>query len=217
MEESAIMTTDSAARGQQTRASLLEAAVQLIVEEGWGAATTRKMAERAGVRPGVVHYHFGTVTNLLVEAALDTIRRELRRVVALFDGHDTPTGLSDMLKVVGQYTADDPLTVLMSETLLAATRVERLRVEVSTLLREYRAATGQWLRAQGVEDAEATAVVLSAALDGLVLHRMLDPELRAASLTGPLLRMAGVDPTAANSPESAGVDPMAANTPESAE
>lgn len=211
------MTTDSAARGQQTRASLLEAAVQLIVEEGWGAATTRKMAERAGVRPGVVHYHFGTVTNLLVEAALDTIRRELQRVVALFDGHDAPTGLSDMLKVVGQYTADDPLTVLMSETLLAATRVERLRVEVSTLLREYREATVQWLRAQGVEDAEATAVVLSAALDGLVLHRMLDPELRAASLTGPLLRMAGVDPMAANSPESAGVDPMAPNSPESAE
>lgn len=184
------MTTDSAARGQQTRTALLDAAVQLIVEEGWGAVTTRKMAERAGVRPGVVHYHFGSVTDLLVTASLDALKRELEHMLDMFeDAHDTSAGLGDMLKTVATYSADDPLTILMSEALLAATRIEALRTELSDLLRQWRAATARWLQLQGVEDAEATATVLTAALDGLVLHCLLDPTLGMEELGGPLERL----------------------------
>lgn len=189
------MSADSAARGQQTRARLLDAAVQLIVEEGWGAATTRKIADRAQVRPGVVHYHFGSVTDLLVEASLDAVRRELDRMLVLFGESATaPGGLGGMLSAVAGYPSDDPLTVLMTEAVLAATRIERLRTELADLLGRWRTATAQWLEDQGVEDAEATATVLSAALDGLVLHYMLDPGLRSTPLAAPIMRMAGLTP-----------------------
>lgn len=186
-------TTDSATRGEQTRARLFDAAVQLIAEEGWGAVTTRKIADRAGVRPGVVHYHFATVTDLLVDAALDATRRELGRGLDLLrEAGDVSTGLQHVLRTVAEYAADEPMTALLSETLLAARRIGRLREELSALLRELRAVTAQWLRSQGrAEEPEAAAIVLLAALDGLVLHLLLDPELPTASLAGPLARLAG--------------------------
>ncbi|CAM5297789.1 TetR/AcrR family transcriptional regulator [Streptomyces aurantiogriseus] len=186
-------TTDSTTRGEQTRARLFDAAVQLIAEEGWGAVTTRKIADRAGVRAGVVHYHFATVTDLLVDAALDATRRELGRGLELLrEAEDVSTGLRHVLRAVAEYAADEPMTALLSETLLAARRIGRLREELSALLRELRAVTAQWLRSQGcAEEPEATAIVLLAALDGLMLHLLLDPDLPAASLAGPLARLAG--------------------------
>ncbi|OEV02447.1 TetR family transcriptional regulator [Streptomyces oceani] len=184
---------DSATRGQQTRDRLLDAAVQLIVEEGWGAVTTRKMAERAGVRPGVVHYHFDTVTDLLVEASLDATRRELGKALDALQQQEGPAGLEEVLHTVGSYSSDDPIAVLLSETLLAATRIEKLREQLSELMREWRAMTAGWLEAQGAPDPEATATVLGAALDGLVLHCLLDPQLRTAPLTDPLERLVGLD------------------------
>ncbi|NGO71082.1 TetR/AcrR family transcriptional regulator [Streptomyces boncukensis] len=191
------MATDSATRGAHTRTRLLDAAVQLIVEEGWGAVTTRKMADRAGVRAGVVHYHFGTVTDLLVDAALDALRRELMAALGVLrEARDASAGIADLLAVLQGYSPEDPATVLMSETLLASTRIERLRSELSGLMRELRGAMADWLRARdSVPDPEATAAVLGAALDGLVLHCLLDPELRTTSLAGPLTRLTGTEET----------------------
>ena len=42
-------------RGRDVRAHLLAAARELIGEVGWTGVSTRVVAERAGVRPGMVH------------------------------------------------------------------------------------------------------------------------------------------------------------------
>jgi AcrR family transcriptional regulator len=47
------------ARGAETRGQVIEAAVDCICEEGFGAATMNRIAERAGVTWGVMQYHFG--------------------------------------------------------------------------------------------------------------------------------------------------------------
>ena len=47
------------ARGAETRAQVIEAAVHCICEEGFGAATMNRIADRAGVTWGVMQYHFG--------------------------------------------------------------------------------------------------------------------------------------------------------------
>ena len=46
--------------------ALLDAAEQLLVEIGYAAITTRKLAERAGVNHGLVHYYFGSMDDLLL-------------------------------------------------------------------------------------------------------------------------------------------------------
>ena len=46
--------------------ALLDAAEQLLVEVGYAGITTRKLAERAGVNHGLVHYYFGSMEDLLL-------------------------------------------------------------------------------------------------------------------------------------------------------
>jgi AcrR family transcriptional regulator len=47
--------------------ALLDAAERLLVEQGYGAVTTRKVAERAGVNHGLVHYYFGSMEEVMVQ------------------------------------------------------------------------------------------------------------------------------------------------------
>jgi AcrR family transcriptional regulator len=58
-------------RAQQraaTRRALIEATADCLVEEGYAALTTRRVAERAGVAQSTLMHHFETREALLVEA-----------------------------------------------------------------------------------------------------------------------------------------------------
>ena len=57
--------TATPARIEATDA-LLDAAEQLLLEIGYSAITVRKVAERAGVNHGLVHYYFGSMEDLLL-------------------------------------------------------------------------------------------------------------------------------------------------------
>jgi AcrR family transcriptional regulator len=56
-----------AARGEATRERVLEAARDVLLERGYAQTSTRAVAERAGVGLSLVHYHFGSKQQLLVE------------------------------------------------------------------------------------------------------------------------------------------------------
>lgn len=179
----------AALRGQETRQRLLAAAVELVQETGWGAVSTRAIAQRAGVRPGVVHYHFPSVTDLLVDATVPALTGMVDEVVTLLEAaEDVPAGIDALLGTAAgyadDYAADEPASRLTAEAFLAATRVPRLRAALAETLTQARARLADWLRARGYQgDAEAVATVLAAALDGLILHRAVDPatDLAAAA------------------------------------
>jgi AcrR family transcriptional regulator len=56
-----------ALRGQATRDRIIEAARAVLIAEGHANASTRAVAEQAGVRLSLVHYHFGGKQGLLLE------------------------------------------------------------------------------------------------------------------------------------------------------
>ncbi|MVU80389.1 TetR family transcriptional regulator [Nocardia sp. ET3-3] len=183
----------AAEQGRETRARLMTAAVELLAEHGWGEVTTRSVADRAGVRPGVVHYHFPSVTDLLIDASAQAARHEYESVMTGVLALRGPDAMREMLAAIASYSSADPITIAMTEMMLAATRHERLRVELGRLVADARAVLAQWFRADGsVPDPEATATVVAALLDGLILHRLIDPGLGSVDVTGPLLRAAGL-------------------------
>ncbi len=53
----------------KTRAQLIEAAAQIVRDEGYGALTARRLAEMVGLKRQIVHYYFRTIDDLLVAAA----------------------------------------------------------------------------------------------------------------------------------------------------
>jgi AcrR family transcriptional regulator len=62
---------------QQAMDALLDAAEALLIEVGYAAVTTRKLAERAGVNHGLVHYYFGSMEEVL----LQTLERHTKRLI----------------------------------------------------------------------------------------------------------------------------------------
>jgi len=52
----------------RTRNAILDATEALMREEGYAAVTSRRIAERAGLKSQLVHYHFGTMDELFQEA-----------------------------------------------------------------------------------------------------------------------------------------------------
>jgi hypothetical protein len=78
-----------------------------------------------------------------------------------------------MVASVEQYDGTDPMSLLFVEAYLAATRDEHLREQLAALVADFRATLEDWLRIRQVPEPAATAAVLAASVDGLLLHRGL--------------------------------------------
>jgi AcrR family transcriptional regulator len=180
----------AAGRGREVRERLLGAAAELIAERGWTAVSTRTVAERAGVAPGLVHYHFTSVQALLSEAAVGVMRQAAAMFGPTLAGARTPAeAVALLVASLDEFTGSDPVSVLFVETYLAATRDPGLRDAVAGVIAEFRVELAGWLGERGVPAPEATAAVLGAAVDGLVLQRALDPTVSAETITPVLARL----------------------------
>jgi len=83
-------------RGEDTRRQLIDAAIETLKDHGYAGASARAIADRAGVNQGLVFYHFGSVTGLLL-AALDSVSAMRRaRYGAAVQGVGSPAELVDV-------------------------------------------------------------------------------------------------------------------------
>jgi AcrR family transcriptional regulator len=79
-------------RGERTRALVIEETIRCIREEGFAAASTRHIIDRAGVSWGVIQYYFGDRDGLLtavIEHANTTLTASLNQIA------DTAAEVSD--------------------------------------------------------------------------------------------------------------------------
>jgi AcrR family transcriptional regulator len=92
------------ARGDATRAQILNAARDLLRDDGYAGATTRAVADRADVRLSLVHYHFGGKGPLLAALLEEENARLLARQRALYES-DEP--LADKWRSACCYLRED--------------------------------------------------------------------------------------------------------------
>ncbi|MFI9503292.1 TetR/AcrR family transcriptional regulator [Nocardia sp. NPDC052566] len=175
----------SAVQGAATRAAIIDATVALIGEVGWGGITLRAVAARAGVRHGVVGYHFRGKDDLLGQAAAAATRQVLAQPLALArqatDIHQVVEGTVAWYSCGG---LSDPSMALLLEILRQGVRDSGLRAPIAAEIRAYRAALADLIE-NGQRRGELTArvpaadaaTVLAALLDGLLLHALFDPDL----------------------------------------
>jgi AcrR family transcriptional regulator len=91
-------------RGRATREQILDAAAEVLQAEGGAGATTRAVADAAGVRLSLVHYHFGGKGGLLAELLARENARLLERQEALFAGAGS---LADKWRTACAYLRED--------------------------------------------------------------------------------------------------------------
>jgi AcrR family transcriptional regulator len=64
---------------EATREALIEATAQIILDGGYAAATSRRVAAKAGVKPALVHYYFPSMDDLFVAVLRDKAESNLQR------------------------------------------------------------------------------------------------------------------------------------------
>jgi TetR/AcrR family transcriptional regulator, regulator of cefoperazone and chloramphenicol sensitivity len=70
---------NSPGRGEETRAALVAAALQLTGDKGFGATSTREIAAAAGVNVAMIAYHFGGKDGLRLACA-DFVGERMREI-----------------------------------------------------------------------------------------------------------------------------------------
>ena len=82
----AIATATSGPAKRSTKEALLDACEQVIIESGAASVTTRRVAGAAGVNQALVHYHFGSVDQLLDAVLHRVTERVIAQTKQAFEG-----------------------------------------------------------------------------------------------------------------------------------
>jgi AcrR family transcriptional regulator len=120
-------------RSRATRARLLEATIDCLVEHGWSGTTTTVVAARAGVSRGAQLHHYPTRT-ALVTAAVEHLT-ERRAVELRAEAAALPAGTDRLDRVVDLLAAafTGPLFVAALELWVAARTDAELRAALLPL------------------------------------------------------------------------------------
>jgi AcrR family transcriptional regulator len=92
------------ARGAATRSQILAAAREVLAADGYSGASTRAVADRAGVRLSLVHYHFGGKRGLLAAVLEYENERLLKRQQELYA---KPEPLAEKWRTACAYLRED--------------------------------------------------------------------------------------------------------------
>lgn len=183
---------------RSTPARLLSAAVEMIAREGWGAVTTRGVAERAGVQPGLVHYHFESVDALKQAAVKTALEMELDRAIGPMADRTPGEILRASAAAIQEMEHDPALSMLLIEALPPAARDAAMRDEVAELLGRFRHRLAERIRAchpQPAASPEMLAGLFAAVLDGLALHALAVTDIDVEASIEPMLTLLGPERT----------------------
>ncbi|WP_114238257.1 CerR family C-terminal domain-containing protein [Dyella sp. C9] len=118
------------ARGEEQRARLIEAALKVFGEEGYERASTRKIAQEAGVRPPALQYYFDSKEGLsracgeyIVEQAMQLLHAPLELASSLSRQAPPEAALT---------TLCDLLDALVDASLFSKATPERARFSART-------------------------------------------------------------------------------------
>lgn len=165
------------ARGERRRESLVQAGVTLLGEHGWASLTGRAVAERASAPRGLVHYHFGGQQALKRAVAAAAVADAFEPVVVVLTEHDTwASGIAAVARISQDMTASQGRVI--AELIAASIHDPEVGTILRNALEQVRGRLLPWLTDMGAPEPEGLATLITALLDGLVLHRMIDPQLR---------------------------------------
>ena len=162
-----VATTSSRRIGAQdskTRAQLIDAAEALLVEDGYAAVTSRRVAARAGLKPQLVHYYFRTMDDLFLEV----FRRSADRNLVAFE---QAIALDGSLANLWRLNADPRGTAFTIEFVALANHRKAIRAEIARDAERFRAAQveaiTEALASRGIPESQLPPIVALLVMTGL--------------------------------------------------
>ena len=97
-----------AGQSLDARQALINAARELFALEGFDGVSTKRLAERAGVNPAMIHYYFGDKAGLQNTTFLEGLESVIEKLTELSERSAEPTSLPDFFSVYMQTLAANP-------------------------------------------------------------------------------------------------------------
>ncbi|MGW0163450.1 TetR/AcrR family transcriptional regulator [Mycobacterium sp. NPDC003323] len=140
------------------RERLIAATAKLMREDGYAAATSRRVAAEAGVKQALVYYYFPTMDDLFVEVLRSGADASLASMrAALTD--------DDPLRALWAVNSDNSLSILSTEFMALANHRKVIRTELRAYAERVRdietAAVAVALRARNVDMEKYPPVAVS--------------------------------------------------------
>ena len=152
------------AADSKTRAQLLDAAEQLLFEEGYAAVTSRRVAAKAGLKPQLVHYYFRTMDDLFLEVFR-------RRAAANLTRFEQAIAADGSLRNLWRLNADPRGTAFTTEFVGLANHRKEIRSEIAHYAERFRAAQVEAMRAalarHGVSEQDLPPIVAVLLMTGV--------------------------------------------------
>ena len=127
-------------RASETRARLLDAAAEILIEEGGSALTARRVGEKADVKFQLVHYYFTSMDDLVLELFQRGSEQTLHELARL-------SGDTLSVETLWEVTAEAYGGRLMAEFYAMANHRPMLKEEIAHHVRRFRAAQLEIARA----------------------------------------------------------------------
>ncbi len=120
------------AKDSQTRTRLLDAAEQLMLEDGYAAVTSRRVGQKAGISSQLVHYYFRTMDDLFLEV----FRRRAEEGFARFE---RAIEAQPSLRTIWNSLTDGSGSVFNLEFAALANHRKAIRAEIANCAERFRA------------------------------------------------------------------------------
>ncbi len=173
--------TDS--RGDRRRAELIQAGMECLVRDGWAGLTHRRVAEQAQAAPGLVRYHFGTLSGLRAAIARQASDDLILPVTEQLGTTSTFDELVEQV-VALMGSAEDRGTRLLTQIIVGTAHYEEVAEIVDADVERARDGLARHLVQLGSgwspEQARDAASLLLATVDGILLHGLVAAKPPAA-------------------------------------
>jgi AcrR family transcriptional regulator len=116
----------------KNRAILLDAAERLMLEEGYAAVSSRRVASKAGLKPQLVHYYFRAMDDLFLAVFRRRAEEGLQRQAQALAS-------AQPLRALWEYSTDPAGTALTMEFIALASHRETIRTEIANYAERFRA------------------------------------------------------------------------------
>ncbi len=107
-----------------TRAAILKAATEIMSDEGYSAVSSRRIAERAGLKSKLVHYYFKSMEELFLTVYRTAEEQYNERQVKALSSPNP-------LRALWELNADSYNTRVLQELIALASHHESLRAEIA--------------------------------------------------------------------------------------
>lgn len=115
----------------KNRGLLLDAAEQLMLEEGYAAVTSRRLASKAGLKPQLVHYYFRTMEELFLEVFRRRAEEGLQVQAAALNSPQP-------LWALWRFGTDPAFTRISMEFMALANHRKEMRAEIAYYAERFR-------------------------------------------------------------------------------